>query len=76
MDYTDEDSSNKFHYSLGDNSLSFARMQALTPQLSMGGLGRYNLNKKLFSNMFGALYEDESNIVGVQWDTTVSLNYI
>ena len=30
------------------------------------------MKKELFTNMFGALYEDENNIIGVQWDSTVN----
>ena len=40
VDYVDDDSSNNLNYSVGENSLSFARMQALTPSLSVGGLFR------------------------------------
>lgn len=42
-------------------------MQALTPTISLGGLGQYMLSKNAFTTSYGASYDDNTNMAAAQY---------
>lgn len=79
VDYTDSHSASQFQYSRvtgqqSSQSLSLSYMQALSPALSLGGMGHYILSKGTVRLAFGGVYDKGENLIAAVWDKEVSYN--
>mmetsp|Transcript_7928 Transcript_7928/g.7081 ORF Transcript_7928/g.7081 Transcript_7928/m.7081 type:complete len:318 (+) Transcript_7928:43-996(+) len=77
LEHTDEDSSSLIGLNNTDQQVvSIARMQALTPFLSLGGLGHYNVIQSKLETSFGALYDNKEYVVAGQWDQNLRVMFL
>ena len=58
----------------GGSTVGLSYMQALTPSLTLGGVGQYTLKKKTLQTGFGGIYDYKEHMFAVQYaiDSNVS----
>lgn len=54
-----------------DTTFSASLMQAITPTLTLGGIGNYSLKSKDFTRGFAALYNMGEHSLVMQWEKEV-----
>lgn len=47
-------------------------MQAITPTLQLGGMGKYVFDKGTVATAFAGVYDDEEQMIAGIWDQNVS----
>ena len=58
----------------GGSTVGLSYMQALTPSLTLGGVGQYTLKKKTLQTGFGGIYDYKEHMFAAQYamDSNVS----
>jgi len=71
VDLIDDSSATQLVYSPNGNVINLSYMQSLTKSLILGGQGEYVGNKNAINLSFGGVYDDQENVLGFQWDSSV-----
>jgi hypothetical protein len=75
LELTDDSSTTQIEYASGDEpTLTASYMQALTPNVTLGGSGSYSLSSKSLSTALGGMLQWEDNTLSAQWDQNVSVD--
>jgi hypothetical protein len=76
VEHNDEASAAQFVYSkAAENTLSMSYMQAITPYLTLGGQGVYQLKTKTLQTSFGGIFNRFDNQVACMWDNELRMTY-
>lgn len=57
-------------------TLAVGYTQAVTPNISMGGSGKWNLPKGLVNSSYGGMFDDGEHVVCAVWDSQMQVMYL
>ena len=70
VDVVDGSSATQLQYSSGGGStVGVSYMQALTPSLTLGGVGQYAMKKKALQTGIGGIYDQGEHMIAAQYAT-------
>lgn len=73
LELTDDSSNIQLQLSKGaESSVSMSYMQALTPNVTLGGMGTYSMKTSSISTGFAAILARDEHSLTAQWDSNVS----